>query len=156
MFCGEMFLLAGCSRRATWTWLRGEMVDSPGAALRSEVMAKVGIMIEGQEGLNWERWRRICHDADTLGFDSLRRSDHFLSVFGVAGRECIECWTSLALAAQWTKRIEFGPMVSPMTFRPPAVLARGASAGGQLHGGRLILGVGAGWYEREHLDNGIP
>jgi len=119
-------------------------------------MAKIGIMIEGQEGLNWERWRSICHDADTLGFDSLRRSEHFLSVFGVAGRDCIECWTSLALAAQWTTRIEFGPMVSPMTFRPPALLARIATAVDLLSGGRLILGVGAGWYEREHVENGIP
>jgi alkanesulfonate monooxygenase SsuD/methylene tetrahydromethanopterin reductase-like flavin-dependent oxidoreductase (luciferase family) len=119
-------------------------------------MAKIGIMIEGQEGLNWERWRSICQAADTLGFDSLRRSDHFLSVFGVAGRDCIECWTSLALAAQWTTRIEFGPMVSPMTFRPPAVLARIAAAVDVLSGGRLILGVGAGWYEREHVENGLP
>jgi alkanesulfonate monooxygenase SsuD/methylene tetrahydromethanopterin reductase-like flavin-dependent oxidoreductase (luciferase family) len=119
-------------------------------------MAKLGIMIEGQEGLNWERWRRICHDADTLGFDSLRRSDHFFSVFGVAGRDCIECWSSLALAAEWTERIEFGPMVSPMTFRPPAVLARIAAAVDVLSGGRLILGVGAGWYEQEHVENGLP
>jgi alkanesulfonate monooxygenase SsuD/methylene tetrahydromethanopterin reductase-like flavin-dependent oxidoreductase (luciferase family) len=119
-------------------------------------MAKIGIMIEGQEGLNWERWRSICHDADTLGFDSLRRSDHFLSVFGVPGRDCIECWTSLTMAAEWTSRIEFGPMVSPMTFRPPSVLARIAAAVDLLAGGRLILGVGAGWYEREHVENGIP
>jgi alkanesulfonate monooxygenase SsuD/methylene tetrahydromethanopterin reductase-like flavin-dependent oxidoreductase (luciferase family) len=119
-------------------------------------MAKLGVMIEGQEGLNWERWRRICHDADTLGFDSLRRSEHFFSVFGVAGRDCIECWTSLALAAQWTTRIEFGPMVSPMTFRAPSLLARTATAVDLLSDGRLILGVGAGWYEREHVENGIP
>jgi alkanesulfonate monooxygenase SsuD/methylene tetrahydromethanopterin reductase-like flavin-dependent oxidoreductase (luciferase family) len=119
-------------------------------------MAKIGVMIEGQEGLNWERWRRICHDADTLGFDSLRRSDHFFSVFGVPGRDCIECWSSLALAAEWTKRIEFGPMVSPMTFRPPAVLARIAAAVDVLSGGRLILGVGAGWYEQEHVENALP
>ena len=119
-------------------------------------MAKIGIMIEGQEGLNWERWRSICRDADTLGFDSLRRSDHLFSVFKVSGRDCIECWTSLALAAQWTTRIEFGPMVSPMTFRPPAVLARMATAVDLLSEGRLILGVGAGWFEQEHLDNGIP
>jgi alkanesulfonate monooxygenase SsuD/methylene tetrahydromethanopterin reductase-like flavin-dependent oxidoreductase (luciferase family) len=119
-------------------------------------MAKIGIMIEGQEGLNWERWRRICHDAETLGFDSLRRSDHLFSVFKVPGRDCIECWTSLALAAEWTTRIEFGPMVSPMTFRPPAVLARMAATVDLLSQGRLILGVGAGWFEEEHLDNGIP
>ena len=119
-------------------------------------MAKIGVMIEGQEGLNWERWRHICHDADTLGFDSLRRSDHFLSVFGVEGRDCIECWTSLALAAEWTKRVQIGPMVSPITFRPPSVLARIATAVDLLSGGRLILGVGAGWYEREHEENHLP
>ena len=119
-------------------------------------MAKIGIMIEGQEGLNWERWRLICRDVDTLGFDSLRRSDHLLSVFGVEGRDCIECWTSLALAAEWTTRIELGPMVSPMTFRPPAVLARIATAVDLAARGRLILGVGAGWYEREHVENGLP
>lgn len=119
-------------------------------------MAKLGVMIEGQEGLTWERWRNICHDADTLGFDALRRSEHFISVFGVEGRDCIECWTSLALAAQWTERVEIGPMVSPMTFRAPSLLARTATAVDLLAGGRLILGVGAGWYEKEHVENGIP
>jgi alkanesulfonate monooxygenase SsuD/methylene tetrahydromethanopterin reductase-like flavin-dependent oxidoreductase (luciferase family) len=119
-------------------------------------MAKIGVMIEGQEGLTWERWRLICQDADSLGFDSLRRSEHFISVFGVVERDCIECWTSLALAAEWTKRIELAPMVSPITFRPPSVLARIATAVDLLSEGRLILGVGAGWYEREHVENGIP
>src|SRR5467141_688597 len=119
-------------------------------------MAKVGIMIEGQEGLNWDRWRLICHDAEALGFDSLRRSDHLFSVMGAVERDCIECWTSLALAAEWTKTIELGPMVSPLTFRPPALLARIAAAVDLLAAGRLILGVGAGWYEREHVENGIP
>jgi alkanesulfonate monooxygenase SsuD/methylene tetrahydromethanopterin reductase-like flavin-dependent oxidoreductase (luciferase family) len=119
-------------------------------------MAKVGIMIEGQEGLSWDRWRLICQDAEALGFDSLRRSDHLFSVMGVVERDCIECWTSLALAAEWTKTIELGPMVSPLTFRPPALLARMATAVDLLAGGRLILGVGAGWYEREHVENGIP
>jgi len=113
-------------------------------------------MIEGQEGLNWDRWRRLCHDVEALGFASLRRSDHFFSVMGEVERDCIECWTSLALAAEWTKKIEFGPMVSPMTFRPPALLARIAASVDQLSGGRLILGVGAGWYEREHVEFGLP
>jgi alkanesulfonate monooxygenase SsuD/methylene tetrahydromethanopterin reductase-like flavin-dependent oxidoreductase (luciferase family) len=119
-------------------------------------VAKIGIMIEGQEGLTWERWRNICRDADAMGFASLRRSDHFFSVMGVTDRDCIECWTSLAMAAEWTKNIEIGPMVSPMTFRPPALLARIAAAVDLLSGGRLILGVGAGWYEREHAEFGIP
>jgi len=119
-------------------------------------MAKLGVMIEGQEGLTWERWGHICADVDALGFDSLRRSDHFFSVMGVVDRDCIECWTSLALAAEWTKRVEFGPMVSPMTFRLPALLARIATAVDLLSHGRLILGVGAGWYEREHVEFGVP
>jgi alkanesulfonate monooxygenase SsuD/methylene tetrahydromethanopterin reductase-like flavin-dependent oxidoreductase (luciferase family) len=119
-------------------------------------MAKVGIMLEGQEGLNWERWRRICHDADTLGFDSLRRSDHLISLMGAPERDCIETWVSLALAAEWTKRIQFGPMVSPMTFRHPAILAKMAAAVDVLSGGRLILGVGAGWNENEHNVFGVP
>jgi alkanesulfonate monooxygenase SsuD/methylene tetrahydromethanopterin reductase-like flavin-dependent oxidoreductase (luciferase family) len=119
-------------------------------------MAKVGIMIEGQEGLNWERWRRICHDADTLGFDSLRRSDHLTSLMGAPERDCIETWVSLALAAEWTERIQFGPMVSPMTFRLPAILAKMAASVDVLSSGRVILGVGAGWNENEHKVFGIP
>ena len=54
-------------------------------------------MIEGQEGLTWDRWRLICNDAEALGFDSLRRSDHLFSVMGLVERDCIETWTSLAL-----------------------------------------------------------
>lgn len=119
-------------------------------------MTQLGIMIEGQEGLNWERWRRICADADSLGFASLRRSDHLISLMNAPDRDCVECWESLALAAEWTKRIEFGPMVSPMTFRLPGVLAKQAAAVDALSGGRLILGVGAGWNENEHRVFDIP
>src|SRR5260370_7628215 len=89
-------------------------------------MAKVGIMIEGQEGLNWERWRRLCQDVDALGFASLRRSEHLISLMGDDTRDCIDCWTSMALAAEWTKSIQFGPMVSPMTFHHAAILPRQA------------------------------
>ena len=119
-------------------------------------MAQVGIMIEGQEGLSWGRWRKICLDTDRLGFASLRRSDHFTSLNGRPDQDCIETWISLALAAEWTKNIEIGPMVSPMTFRPPALLARMAAAVDVLAAGRLILGVGAGWNEHEHTEFDIP
>jgi alkanesulfonate monooxygenase SsuD/methylene tetrahydromethanopterin reductase-like flavin-dependent oxidoreductase (luciferase family) len=119
-------------------------------------MAVIGIMIEGQEGLTWERWRNLCRQAEDLGFESLWRSDHFFSVMGESQRDCIETWVSLALCAEWTKRITFGPNVSPMTFRPPAVLARMATSVDLLSRGRLVLGVGAGWYEAEHTEFGIP
>ena len=121
-------------------------------------MTKLGIMIEGQEGLNWERWRAICTDVERLGFASLRRSEHLISLMGDAtrGRDCIDCWTSLALAAEWTKSIQFGPMVSPLTFHEPAVLARQATSVDILSGGRLIFGVGAGWNENEHTVFDVP
>ncbi len=119
-------------------------------------MTQLGIMIEGQEGLNWERWRRLCHDVEAYGFASLRRSEHLISLMGDDTRNCIDCWTSLALAAEWTKTIQFGPMVSPMTFHHAALLARQAAAVDLLSGGRLILGIGAGWNEREHEMFGIP
>src|SRR5437899_4104933 len=121
-------------------------------------MTKLGIMLEGQEGLSWERWRRICADVERLGFASLRRSDHLISLMGpgTSERDCIECWESLALAAEWTKKIEFGPMVSPMTFRIPGVLAKIAASVDALSGGRLILGVGAGWNQNEHAVFSIP
>jgi alkanesulfonate monooxygenase SsuD/methylene tetrahydromethanopterin reductase-like flavin-dependent oxidoreductase (luciferase family) len=119
-------------------------------------VAKLGIMIEGQEGLSWERWRNLCRNVESLGFASLRRSEHLISLMGHDERDCIDCWTSLALAAEWTKSIQFGPMVSPMTFHHPAVLARKAAAVDLLSGGRLILGVGAGWNQHEHETFGIP
>lgn len=121
-------------------------------------MTKIGIMIEGQEGLSWDRWRNLCSDVEALGFDSLRRSEHLISLMGddTSSRDCIDCWTSLALAAEWTKTIQFGPMVSPLTFHHAAMLARMAAAVDVLSGGRLILGVGAGWNENEHVEFGIP
>ncbi len=119
-------------------------------------MTQLGIMVEGQEGLSWERWRRICHDTEALGFASLRRSDHLVSLMGHPERDCIECWESLALAAEWTSRIELGPMVSPITFHLPGVLAKQAAAVDELSGGRLILGVGAGWNQNEHSEFHIP
>lgn len=118
--------------------------------------ASIGVMIEGQEGLTWERWRHICVAVDELRFESLWRSDHCFSVIGEYDRDCIETWISLALCAEWTKRVTFGTNVSPITFRPPAVLARMATSVDILSGGRLVLGVGAGWYQAEHEAFHIP
>ena len=119
-------------------------------------MAEVGVMIEAQEGLTWERWRRIVADAERLGFASLRVSDHCQSGVAPQARDSLAAWPALALAAEWTGRIQIGPMVSPMTFYVPAVLGRTARAVDELSGGRLILGVGAGWNEAEHRAFGIP
>lgn len=117
---------------------------------------RVGIMIEGQEGLTWERWFRLAQAAEDLGYESLVRSDHLTGLSGDAKRPSLDAWTSLAALAPRTRRIRFGPLVSPLTFYHPAVLAKMAAAVDQLSGGRLDLGIGAGWNEYEHRMFGIP
>jgi len=120
------------------------------------VVAKLAIMIEGQEGVDWRLWKHLAQTVEGLGFDSFWRSDHLYSVMGAYDRDTIECWTSLALIATWTSRITFGANVSPMTFREPGVLARTAASVDLLSEGRLVMGVGAGWYESEHQEFGVP
>jgi F420-dependent oxidoreductase-like protein len=119
-------------------------------------MVKIGLMIEGQEGLTWDRWRALASAVDSLGFESLWRSDHLFSLFGVADRPGLDTWPSLTYLAAATKRIRFGPLVCPITFRHPAMLAREAAAVDVLSGGRLELGLGAGWHDQEHAAFGIP
>ena len=106
-------------------------------------------MIEGQSGLNWRRWKSLVRAIEDLGFPALYRSDHFVNPGG-PDVDSLECWTSLTWLADHTSSIEFGPLVSPVSFRDPVMLARMASAVDDLSGGRLVLGVGAGWSEREH------
>jgi F420-dependent oxidoreductase-like protein len=113
-------------------------------------------MIEGQEGLTWDRWRRLAESAETGGFDGLFRSDHLTGLFGAADRPSLDPWASLTWLATATKRIRFGPLVCPLTFYHPALLAKHAAAVDVLSGGRLDLGIGAGWHEGEHRMFGIP
>ncbi|MBX3070190.1 MAG: TIGR03560 family F420-dependent LLM class oxidoreductase [Thermomicrobiales bacterium] len=115
----------------------------------------IAIMIEGQDGLNWERWKRHARMAEDLGFAGLYRSDHFANADG-PHLDALELWISLAYLAAETKRIEFGPMVSPVSFRNPVVTAWSAGAVDDLSGGRLHLGLGAGWNVREHAEFGFP
>jgi F420-dependent oxidoreductase-like protein len=117
---------------------------------------RVGIMIEGQEGLTWERWWRLAQAAEDLGYESLCRSDHLTGLGGESRRPSLETWVSLTALATRTRRIRFGPMVSPLTFYHPAILAKMASAIDTLAGGRFDLGIGAGWNEHEHTMYGVP
>ena len=112
-------------------------------------MLEIAIMIEGQNGLNWPRWQKIAAAVEDLGFVGLYRSDHFTNA-DAPDKDSLECWTCLTWLASHTKRIEFGPLVSPISFRSPALTARMAAAVDDLSGGRLTLGLGAGWQEREH------
>jgi len=110
---------------------------------------EIAIMIEGQNGLNWARWQKIAQLVEELGFVGLYRSDHFTNG-SPPDLDSLELWTSLTWLAGNTKRIEFGPLVTPFSFRHPAFTARMAAAVDDLSGGRLILGMGAGWQDREH------
>src|SRR5262244_171405 len=121
---------------------------------RGSVM-KLGVMLEGQEGLTWDLWRRIMARAEELGFESLWRSDHFMSLVD-SQRDVLETWVALTLIAAETTRLRFGSLVCPMTFRHPSLLAQMATAVDTLSGGRLVLGVGAGWNAQEHHAFGIP
>jgi len=112
-------------------------------------MLEIAIMIEGQNGLTWPRWQKIVQLVEETGFVGLLRSDHFTNS-DPPDKESLELWTSLTWLACNTKRIEFGPLVTPFSFRHPAFTARMASAVDDLSGGRLTLGLGAGWNEREH------
>lgn len=110
---------------------------------------EIAIMIEGQNGLTWARWQKIVRLVEELGFVGLFRSDHFTNS-SEPDLESLELWTSLTWLACNTSRIEFGPLVTPFSFRHPALTARMASAVDDLSGGRMTLGLGAGWQEREH------
>ena len=119
-------------------------------------MVQIGIMLEGSRGLNWARWKRLLQTAEDCRFQSVFRSDHFTNPAGEDDQDSLELWISLAYAASHTKSIEFGSLVAPVTFRHPSMQARYAAAIDDLSGGRLVLGMGAGWQEREHKRFGIP
>lgn len=117
-------------------------------------MIEIAIFLEGQNGLNWPRFQRLAKVVEDLGFIGFFRSDHFTNA-NPPDKDSLELWVSLTWLASHTKRIEFGPLVSPVSFRHPTFTARMAAAVDDLSGGRLILGLGAGWQEREHNNYGF-
>ncbi|MEE9277879.1 MAG: LLM class F420-dependent oxidoreductase [Dehalococcoidia bacterium] len=112
----------------------------------------IGLMVEGQDGLTWERWSHILALAERLGFPTLFRSDHY---FIRKPQDSLEAYLSLVLAARETQRIRFGPLVTPVTFREPVNVGRMAAQLDVLSGGRFVMGLGAGWNEAEHVAYGL-
>src|SRR6266496_2853823 len=104
-------------------------------------------MIEGQEGVTWEQWCALAEACETHGVDTLFRSDHYISQADESG--------NAALAAR-TTTLRFGTLVSPATFRLPGLLANAVATVDHISGGRIELGLGAGWMEREHRAFGFP
>jgi F420-dependent oxidoreductase-like protein len=114
---------------------------------------RIGLMVEGQNGLTWERWIHILQLAERLQFPTLFRSDHY---FIGPPQDSLEAYLSFAIAARETKSIRFGPLVTPVTFRSPVDVGRMAAQIDLLSGGRFVMGLGAGWNESEHKAYGIP
>jgi F420-dependent oxidoreductase-like protein len=110
----------------------------------------VCLMIEGQEDVNWVDWQAIAAACEKHGVGTLFRSDHYLSVDDRRERGSLDAWATIAALAATTERLRLGTLVSPATFRHPAVLAKMAVTADHVSGGRVELGIGAGWWEREH------
>jgi probable F420-dependent oxidoreductase len=118
---------------------------------------KVGVQLpEVEREVRWPELRDMAHVAEQVGFDSLWVGDHLL-LETPDGLPCgpWEAWTSLAALAAVTERIELGPLVASTSFHAPAVLAKQAATVDAISGGRLILGLGAGWNEREFRAFGL-
>jgi F420-dependent oxidoreductase-like protein len=112
-------------------------------------------MIEGQEGVTWDDWVRLAGLAERKGFDGLFRSDHYTAIIRPKAA-ALDAWATLAGLAAVTERIRLGTLVSPATFRHPSVLARMAVTVDHISQGRVDVGMGSGWYEREHVEHGFP
>lgn len=115
-----------------------------------------GIMLEPQLGMSMDKLVGTARLAEDLGFGYFFRSDHILPTNDRRGMDSPECWTSLGAVAASTSRVMFGPMVSPVGFRSPALLAKMACTLHSFSRGRLQLAVGAGWYQSEYRAHGFP
>ncbi len=120
------------------------------------LLDECGIMLEPQLGMEMSDLVASASLAEQLGFGFLFRSDHLLPTDDRRGIASPECWTSLGAIAASTSRLKFGPMVSPVGFRNPALLAKMACTLHSFSSGRLQLAVGAGWYEAEYKAFGYP
>ena len=113
-------------------------------------------MIEGQEGVSWQDWCALAAACEKHGVDTLFRSDHYISQGDEAHNVAHDAWTTIAALAARTSKLRFGTLVSPVTFRAPGLLANAAATADHVSGGRIELGLGAGWMEREHRAYGFP
>jgi F420-dependent oxidoreductase-like protein len=115
------------------------------------------LMIEGQEGVTWPQWLDLARACEEHAIPALFRSDHYLNLDGRhPERGSLDAWGTVNALAAVTTTLRFGTMVSPATFRHPSVLAKLVVTADHVSGGRIELGLGAGWHQREHEAHGFP
>ena len=113
-------------------------------------------MIEGQEGVSWPEWLALARACEEHGVPALFRSDHYLNLDARPERGSLDAWATLSALAASTTTLRLGTLVSPATFRHPSELAKVVVTADHVSGGRVELGIGAGWHEREHRAYGFP
>jgi F420-dependent oxidoreductase-like protein len=116
---------------------------------------RLGLAIEGQEGVSWPQWRTLAALAEEHGFFGLYRSDHYLSERIGSNRDALEAWGTISALAATTSSIRLGTLVSPVTFRHPSVLAKLVATADHISSGRVELGMGTGWFAAEHSAYGF-
>jgi F420-dependent oxidoreductase-like protein len=115
------------------------------------------LMIEGQEGVEWDQWVALARACEEHGIPALFRSDHYMNLDGRhPERGSLDAWGTVCALAALTETLRLGTLVSPATFRHPSNLAKLVATADQISGGRVDLGLGAGWHEREHRAYGFP
>jgi len=113
-------------------------------------------MVEGQEGVTWTEWVALARTCEAHGIPKLFRSDHYLNLGGVAERGSLDAWGTLCALAAVTSTLRLGTLVSPATLRHPSELAKLVTTADRISDGRVELGLGAGWHDREHEAFGFP
>jgi F420-dependent oxidoreductase-like protein len=117
---------------------------------------RFALMIEPQQGLSYADQLAIVQRAESVGFESFFRSDHYQSFPGPSGEPTTDAWAVLAGLARETSTITLGTLVSPVTFRSVGNLAKVVTTVDEMSGGRVEFGLGAGWNEPEHRELGLP
>jgi F420-dependent oxidoreductase-like protein len=117
---------------------------------------EVAVTIISQEGVTWKQWCAIADACERFGIRTLHSADHYLSRSDELGNVAHDAWTVLAGLAARTSTLRLGTLVTPVTFRLPAVLANAVATADHISEGRIELGLGAGWMDREHEAFGFP
>src|SRR5438105_7205765 len=111
---------------------------------------RVCLMVEGQEDVTWDQWLALALACQEHGLEALFRSDHYAPISGPPERRSLDAWATIAALSARTERIRLGTLVSPATFRHPSLLAKNVVTADHVSGGRVELGMGAGWYHADH------